>query len=214
MSFAISSLIPFPDISWWAAISSCDTLYIDVNEHFQKMSFHNRYYIAGSNGMIQLSVPLAGGRDQHAIMRNIGIFNQNRWQVQHWRTISSVYRRSPYFDFYERDLQLLFETPYSSLTDFNLATIHWLKQQLKISFDEIYPADYKKEYEGALYDLRGLKPAHKKNTVAPFPQYYQLFSERNGFLSNLSILDLLFSEGPYTMKWITEHRQEILLFIK
>ena len=213
MSFAVSSLVPFPNITFWASVSGCDTLYLDTKEHFQKMTYHNRYCITGSNGMIQLSIPVVGGRNQRAPMDETNIFNDTKWQQQHWRTITSVYKRSPYFEYYERELQLLFSTPYPLLADFNLATLHWLKQQLKLSFAEILTTEYIKQHEGAAYDLRNMKPAQNKNKNN-FPSYYQLFSERNGFLPNLSILDLLFSEGPYAMAWINEHRSAILSIVE
>lgn len=189
-------------------MSGCDTVYLDGVEHFQKMSYRNRYLIPAANGMIQLSIPLVKGRNQRAAMKGIKIYNAGKWQVQHWRTLTSVYKRSPYFDFYESELQELFETEYDLLADFNLATIHWLKEKLKLSFIEIFPEAYQKEYDETFIDLRSIKP--KETVGRDFPQYVQMFSERNGFLPDMSILDLLFSEGPHAMKWITNHKSQIV----
>ncbi len=174
------------------------------------MSYRNRYYIPGANGIIHLSVPLINGRNQRAVMKDIKIFNKERWQLQHWRSLVSVYKRSPYFDHYENSLEKLFITEYHFLADFNLATIHWLKENLAVRFKEEFAETYLEQYDETITDLRSVKPAHGKNLVPGFPQYVQMFSERNGFVPDMCVLDLLFSEGPYTMKWITGNKSQIL----
>lgn len=210
MTEIITSFIPFPNIYWWALAAQADVVCFDKAEHFQKMTYRNRYYISGSGGLIQLSVPLAGGRNQHVSMDMAEISARDNWQLQHWRTIVSVYRRAAYFEFYEMELQHLFETTFLHLADFNMATIHWLKKQLKLQFEETFVTQYTKEYAAEKKDLRVMLPGLEKSTNFNFPLYYQLFQERTGFLPNLSMLDLLFSEGPYALQWINANREQIL----
>lgn len=208
--FIVSPFIPFPNISWWAMAGEGQKVIFDAAEYFEKMSYRNRYYITGSNGLITLSVPLEQGRDQRAVMGNIRISNQHRWQVQHWRTIVSVYKRAPYFDHYEQALQELYLRPFESLIEFNMASVRWLKQETAIAFEEEVADEFIKEYTDASGDLRrNFKPGIEKQALNAHP-YYQLFSERNGFLPDLSLLDLLFTEGPHTMQWIKANRQMIL----
>ena len=209
MPFAISSYIPFPCISYWAAISGIDTLLLDKAEHFEKMTYRNRYYLAGGNGLLTLSIPLHHGRDQRNSMQDVLIDNKTSWQTLHWRTIVSAYKRSPYFDHYEPSLQQLFTQPYTHLTDVNLASILWLKQQLKLNFNIAFTDEYLPEHPGAICDLR---KNLKRNAISAmhFPAYYQLFSDRAGFLPDLSILDLLFSEGPHAMDWIIKSKENLL----
>jgi hypothetical protein len=185
--------MPFPSIAWWMAAANCETIILDKAEHFEKMSYRNKYYITGANGPITLSIPLTDGREQRKAMQDVQICNKDRWQVQHWRTLVSVYKRSPYFDFYEPDLEPLFHTTYERLIDFDLASVEWLKKQLKLKCNIEFAGSYIKNYEDAA-DMRNMKRSKEDTTNAP--RYYQLFEERNGFLSNLSMLDLLFSEGP------------------
>ena len=147
--------------------------------------------------MITLSIPLENGREQRKSMKDVLISNTERWQVQHWRTLVSVYKRSPYFDHYEPSLQKLFDTAFTHLSAFNLATMHWLKQQLKLEFREQFVDTYHKEHADSS-DLRSIKPRSMGKESSDVLKYYQLFEERNGFLANLSLLDLLFSEGPAT----------------
>jgi hypothetical protein len=196
MSVIVSSFMPFPSIAWWMSAAKSETIILDRAEHFEKMSYRNKYYITGANGPITLSIPLTDGREQRKPMKDVQICNKDRWQIQHWRTLVSVYKRSPYFEHYEPSLERLFHTQYDLLIDFNLATIEWLKAQLKLKCNIEFADTYLKEHEGTI-DLRNLK--RSKDVANNTPKYYQLFEERNGFLPNLSLLDLLFSEGPATV---------------
>ena len=174
-----------------------DMVVFDTGEHFQKMSDRNRYHISGANNSIKLTVPLVNGRNQRVPMKDVLIFNEERWQVQHWRTLVSVYKRTPFFDHYEDSLRLLFETPFSYLVDYNKATMQWVKQQLKIQFEEKETDVFIKDHPESELDLRKHMPA-----ALNLPKYYQVFEDRLGFIPDLSILDLLFSEGPGTMAFL------------
>ncbi len=207
MAFAIASYIPFPCISYWVALSRLTELKLDNAEHFEKMSYRNKYYLAAANGLLTLSIPLQHGREQRTAMKEVHIDNKARWQTQHWRSIVSAYRRTPYFEYYEPSLQPLFTQPYDLLADFNMASMLWLKDQLALNFTIHTVDEYSPEYPGALYDLRkGLK----RKPAPGFPEYYQPFRDRIGFLPDLSILDLLFAEGPNTMHWIKTNRENII----
>ncbi|MBS1584142.1 MAG: WbqC family protein [Bacteroidetes bacterium] len=207
MAVALSSYIPFPCVSWWAAIAGNDTLLLDGYEHFEKMTYRNRYYLAGANGLLTLSIPLQHGREQRAAMKDVRIDNKTRWHTQQWRTIVSAYRRAPYFDHYEPSLEKLFTQPYEYLIDANIASILWFREQLRLNFNIAFTTEYVPQHPGVNIDLRRNM---KRKPRANFPQYYQLFADRIGFQPDLSVLDLLFSEGPHTMAWINKHR-EILL---
>lgn len=168
-----------------------DVVIFDAAEHFQKMTDRNKYHISGANNINKLSVPLVNGRDQRAPMRDICIHNEERWQVQHWRTIVSVYRRTPYFEHFEASLQPLFEHPYAHLIEFNKAGLQWVKQQLRLKYQELEANTFSKEYPAETKDARFTKPVPQI-----MPRYHQIFEDRIGFLPDLSILDLLFSIGP------------------
>lgn len=187
----VSSFLTFPNIGWWMQVLQADKVILDTAEHFDKMSYRNRYRISGANNSILLTVPLVNGRNQHTPMAEVLIHNAERWQVQHWRTLVSVYKRSPYFEHYEPELKRLYEQEFTQLLDFNRTGMQWVLRQLKPGFTTEETSVYLKEYGDEVTDLRALKkyaPAFKK--------YYQVFEDRIGFVPDLSILDLLFSEGP------------------
>ncbi len=97
---------------------------------------------------------------------------------------------------------------FDRLIDFNIASIHWLKKQLSISFQEIVTESYHKEYNGAI-DIRGFCKPGIEQKSSKEELYYQIFADRNGFLPNLSVLDLLFSEGSGAIDWIIKNKDSI-----
>jgi hypothetical protein len=102
-SFIVCPILPFPNIYWWSFALQSSKILLDEHEHFEKMSFRNRYMLAGANGVITLSIPLQEGRQQRKPMSEIKICNKTDWQKVHWRTLQSVYNRSPYFEFYKNE---------------------------------------------------------------------------------------------------------------
>lgn len=206
----VSSYIPFPNIYWWAHIQNAATLALDGTEHFEKMTYRNKYFINGSNGGIQLSIPLLHGREQRTIMQQVRIDNKQRWQTQHWRTLVSVYKRTPYFEHYEPVLQNLYTQNFDLLIDFNLASIKWLQKELHFGFTITYTDDYQKEYTDVTDLRRVMKPGSEKHSLQGTQPYQQVFAERNGFLPNLSMLDVLFAEGPYAVQWLRQHTDLVI----
>ncbi len=178
-------------------MAGAEEITFDVHEHYEKMSYRNRYKISGSNNSILLSVPLVDGRNQHTPITEVQIKNETSWQVQHWRTLVSVYNRSPYFFHYEDSLKMMYEQQFTHLIDFNRAGLEWVCKQLKFKTALTETTGYHKEYPKEYTDLRN----SKGNTIS-IPKYYQVFEDRIGFVPDLSILDLLFSEGPHTADWI------------
>lgn len=208
MSIIVSPVLPFPNICWWSLVQNANQVVLDIGEHFEKMSYRNKYYITGANGLITLSVPLAEGRGQRRAMKDVRICNKDRWQVQHWRTLVSVYKRAPYFEHYEPSLAPLFEQSFDRLVDFNQASIEWLQAQLSINIKSETAIEYVREYPDAIDLRKNFKPGQEKLALSE-SEYYQMFSEKNGFYPNLSMLDLLFSEGPYATQWLASHRAVI-----
>lgn len=206
----VSSFLPFAPVSWWAHVIDATLITFDRAEHFEKMSYRNKYRISGANNPIQLSIPLVNGRDQRSAMSAVQIFNDGKWQTQHWRTLVSVYKQTPYWEFYEQGLQSIFERSYTSLTEFNNDTYKWVAQQLKLKTTIEESGKYLAAYLEPIQDVRKIKPHKSGEPLTDFPRYYQVFEDRVGFLPDLSILDLLFSEGPHTASWIRIHRHELI----
>lgn len=192
----------FPNISFYKTLINHDILLIERYEHYQKVSFRNRCYIAGPNGSILLSVPLTKGKNQRTVMRDVRISNEERWQSLHWKTLVSAYRRSPWFEYYEEELGRLYEKEFTFLIDWNLACLEWANKVVGISSPIAFTDEFKKTYEPGkgITDARDtLHPPGNIDNEA-VPGYTQVFQERVGFLPDMSILDLIFCEGKRSLE--------------
>ena len=194
MSFVISSFVPFPNLSWWISRFAAQEVLWDASEHFQKMTFRNRYYIAGATRKQMLSIPIAEGRNNRRPMRDIAISYHEDWRKQHWRTLFSAYNRSPFFSYYAPTLEVLFRKQHRLLSEFSLESYYWCCQQLRIQPEDRIVEVYRKDYPESAADLRNLRP--QDATEVASLRYQQVFQERHGFIPNLSVLDLLCAEGP------------------
>ncbi|MBS1598106.1 MAG: WbqC family protein [Bacteroidetes bacterium] len=191
----ISEIQYFPSLIFYKNSFHCTNIVFEQYETYQKMSFRNRTMIAGANGIIELSVPLARGRNQKGLTKDVRIDNRQKWQMRHWRSIESSYNHSPWFQFYVDDLTALYKKPFDFLIDWNLACFEWttriLNWPVKISLSDVFHKKY--EVRKWSDQRNNLLP---KNYMYHDPvKYRQVFEDRNGFIPNLSILDLLCCEG-------------------
>ena len=170
----------------------------DQYEHFQKMSFRNRCTLLGGNGPIVLSVPLDGGRNQKNVMRDVRILNKEKWQDRHWKTITSCYNKSPWFENFRDSLEALFLKKHEFLVDWNLTCFYWVADKLSINTTCSLSVEYIEKYDLTNYeDWRGkLIPSTINQEFPVNERYPQVFEDRFGFVPNLSVLDYLFCVGP------------------
>ena len=184
----------FPCIDWFTTFVQADQVLIEQYENFERASFRNRCYVAGPNGRLALSVPVEGGRNQRAVMKDLRISYHERWQHQHLKTLEACYGRAPYYDYVMEALYPIFEQSHIYLLDLNLLTVEVLQRlmktkqtfQLSSNYQIILPThftDYRHEF--------GIRTMHKTSAFT----YLQPFSSRHGFIDGLSTLDLLFCNG-------------------
>jgi hypothetical protein len=193
----VIDLHPFPSINYYRTLIEHHKLKFEQYEHFAKGSCLNRYYLAGPNGRMLLSIPLLHDRRERTAFRDLKICNRDRWQMLHWRTLVSAYRRSPWFEFYEDNLRGMYERKFEYLMDWNLEAFglaaRWLGLDPEVSFTGSYEMHYP---EAEFTDARNrFLPADMEVDYRNAPSYRQVFAERSGFLRGLSILDLVFCEG-------------------
>ena len=189
----------FAPIDVYKTLIGCDILRLECFEHYQKVSFRNRCNIAGPNGRITLSVPLSKGKNQRTVMKDVKISNEEKWQSLHWKTLVSAYRRSPWFEYFEADLENLYTKPFEYLLDWNIACLEWVNKQIGIAVPVTFTSEYQKEITtSGIIDARESVLPMPATTGEPL--YTQVFQERIGFIPNLSILDLLFCEGKQSLK--------------
>ncbi|MCY7420732.1 MAG: WbqC family protein [Chitinophagaceae bacterium] len=188
----------FPIVDWFKIATNSSHFRIDIYENFKKMSFRNRCLISGSNGLINLTVPLVKGREQKSLITEIKVDDSEPWRAHHWKAIVSSYSRSPFFEFYGQEIKKLIFAPNPYLFEHNLKIIGWFNSVLKLGISIEFTESYKKEYEATAatdYRNKWLPKNYARDGNDWQPRYTQVFSDKFGFMPNLSILDLLFCKG-------------------
>jgi hypothetical protein len=176
-------------------------VWIEQNEHFVKQTYRNRANIYSPDGMLTLVVPVAKGSKVHTNTKEVKISYDFRWQRLHWMSLESCYRRSAYFEFYEDELKPFYEQKTTYLFDYNQKLLELLMRLLKIKTTLNYTETFEARYPETVTDLRNALNG-KKEVNAEQKQYFQVFEERKGFLKNLSIVDLLFNQGPQAINYL------------
>ena len=193
----------FAPISQYSEIINSDEVLFEVHDNFQKQSFRNRCYIFNTNGKQLLNIPVkhpnSSSRKQ---TKDTLVENATHWQDQHFKSLKTAYRNSPFFEFYVDDLANIFEKKYTYLQDINIDTFLFVSEALQISSNFKKTSSYTKVLESN--DFRNLAAIkmQPKNLVKP---YIQMFDDKHGFLPNLSILDLLFMEGPNSISFLEKN---------
>lgn len=165
---------------------------IDVGENYVKRSERNRAYILSANKVMPLTVNVVGGNRPRLPMRDVEIDYSKRWQHQHWVSIVSAYKSSPYFDHYAPYLEPFYRREWRYLVDYNRELLELLLRLLGSPMALPLSEQYVESREGDV-DLR---PKHREGSTFVAEPYFQNFSERMPFQPNLSVLDLLLCEGP------------------
>ena len=188
----------FPSISTYIAMAKADSITLEMEDNFQKQTNRNRMYIYSANGLQLLNIPVKHLKNSHQMSKDIQLETEFDWQKQHFKSLEAAYRSSPFFEFFEDILMPVFEKDYKFLMDLNLDTMEIISKciGLKTSFSKT--EEFQKETD--LIDFRNLAAGKKDQTqITP---YTQVFGEKYGFLNNLSILDLLFNEGRYSLDYL------------
>ena len=193
-------LIPpyFCPISTWAEIYNCDVIW-DIHKNYNKQSYRNRTFIHSANGVQKLTVPI-----KHSLIKfplnDSYIDNSTNWQQIHWKSIKIAYSSSPYFEFYKDSLEVFFSKKYTKLLDLNMNTIKMVSEWLEVDLNNDFSKKYVEDYN-TKFDLRNLIE-HKNKTKKLILNYTQVFSNKNGFINDLSIIDLIFNEGPNSLSFL------------
>ena len=196
---SILSIAYLPPVAWFQKIKQVDSVYIEKQEHYVKQSYRNRCYVLGANGVLSLSIPVVATHDKQLI-GDVKISYDEKWQQQHWRTIESAYRNTPYFIYYADALESFYQKKHSFLFDFNMELIQLLMKNFKLNtelkFTETYSAST------SYNDYRNTIHPKKELTDTDFKPYLQLFNEGQSFKINLSSIDLLFNTGPNVQEYL------------
>ena len=207
----------FPPVSWFAAAakdwgrvvvtnpsSFCD-VYLEAHENFQKQSYRNRCIIASANGPEAISVPVVHDGDIfHTPITEIRVDYKDQWVKKAWRAIESAYSSSAYFDYYKDDIYAILSSGIPTFWDLNLRIIEFFIQKIRLGIHIVPTESYASA--GNALDYRNVIHPKRQNTILKDldmeKPYFQVFAGKYGFQSDLSVMDLLFNEGPQSLLYL------------
>lgn len=199
MSVILSTTYLGP-VSYYCQLYANRHILIERHEHYIKQTYRNRCLIAAPEGLQALTIPIVRQDPSHSEIKGILISDHGNWQHLHWQALITAYATSPYFEFYADDFLPFYEkNRWKYLFDFNEALRETVCQlidlQPNIEYTQSYQTNYKEK------DLRNLISPKQRNSSPNFTpkRYYQVFEQHNGFLPDLSIVDLLFNMGPESL---------------
>lgn len=197
----MSLFIPsyFAPICQFGMIYQSDNIVFEVHDNFQKQTYRNRCYIYGANGKQLLNIPISHSKNRlKTKTRDVKIEDGSSWQKQHYKSLKSAYNSSPFFEFYEDDLMALFDKNHRFLLDLNLDTFEFINDALELHLNYTKTQEY---HDSVDHDYRILTNP-KVNINYLSNSYTQVFDDKYGHIENLSILDLLFMEGPNSISFL------------
>jgi hypothetical protein len=180
-------------------------VFIEKHENFQKQSYRNRCYIYGANGIQGLVIPVKKLHGEKMPIAAVEIDYTSSWQKIHLKSIQSAYQTSPFYEYYADDFNSLYDEMPERLLEMNIRLLQYVLKQIGLK-TEIHLTEAFEKTPADRVDLRQSiqpKPRLLKSDENFVPSsYQQVFRERYGFLPNLSIIDLLFNEGPNALNII------------
>lgn len=189
-----------PPISYFVNLLRNEGVTVDIHEHYIKQTYRNRCRIAAANGPMFLSIPVNKRGMRKIFIKDVMIDYSMPWQKIHWRSIESAYNNSPYFLYYRDPLEQCINSNPKFLIDLNNKLLEILCKQIHVDCKTYFSEKYI-DAGADKNDLRNLI-SPKLKSEKEFPFYQQVFSEKYGFVSDLSIIDLLFNVGPDSKEYL------------
>lgn len=180
---------------WFFACMLRQPIIIEQHEHYQKRSFRNKCIIQNANSLQILTVPLAKGKHQQLSITEVEISYDEPWQSKHLQAIRSAYGSAPYFEHYYEIIEKEMIRRNQYLFNLNRRLSRVIARLLGIEWSVTYSKKYKKHPPNTADHRQRFTPRNYAE-ITSFQPYPQVFSERHPFTPNLSILDILFCQGP------------------
>ena len=196
----------FPSISHFVAMAQSDKIVFEMEDNFQKQTNRNRTYIYSPNGIQMLNIPVKHSiESRHQKTKDVKIETDFDWQKQHFKSLEAAYRTSPFFEYFEDEIRPIFEKKHTFLMDLNFETMDFVSKCLRMKFEYETTTEYFQEVDSnTVLDYRIL--ADGKKDDSQFEPYTQVFKEKEGFLNNMSVLDLLFNEGKFALDYLKNQK--------
>ena len=194
-------------------------IYIEACENYQKQSYRNRCRFYAADGVQDLNIPIVHEGGTHKLpISEIRIDWSKAWLQQHERAIISAYRTSAYFEYYMDEFFAIYAEKPEKLIDLNTSLLRFMLDKTGISAEIRFTSEFSRD--GIIFpapgdnptkeihctDLREVIHPKRPNSILANlgleKPYFQVFSQKHGFQSDLSAIDLLFNEGPDSVVYL------------
>lgn len=204
----------FPPVSYFALIAKGMVLspentvpsvvYIEACENYQKQSWRNRCRILAADGPAYLNFPIVHEGSHELPITKIKVDYSTPWVLKTKGAIASAYESSAYFDYYKDELFSILDSRPETLFELDMRIIRFFLRKTGIAADIRLTETF--QPLSGVEDYREILHPKRPNTVLKDlgleKPYFQVFARKYGFTSDLSIMDLLFNEGPDSILYL------------
>lgn len=192
-------------------------IFFDQVQYVSK-DYISRNQIKTHQGSLMLTVPVLSKNHFEKKIADVQINNSQPWARKHWRSISSNYINAPYYRDYAPFLEETYRCEWTLLADLNFHMLQWFLEVLGIKtkvekmgnyqFDGVKSAlvldmCLKLQVNTYIFGSQGVNYADTEafrevGIDVIFQDYHHpVYNQLHGdFVPYMSILDLLFNEGP------------------
>jgi hypothetical protein len=214
-----------PWLPYFLKVDESDLFILLDSVDFQKNGLQNRNQIKTSRGAQWLTVPVKQKLGQK--ISEAQIDNQVAWKKKHWQTIQYSYGKAAAFKLYAEEIEDVFSREWSSLNELNIyfftLVLHWLGIEKKIRRSsemaargsgselvlnlclEVGAKQYVSGIGGhnyldeAAFRDAGIEIVYRSAAV---PEHYPQMYPQAGFISSLSVLDIILNCGREWRKFL------------
>ena len=188
----------FPPIEYFARAAKYSVVYVEACENYIKQTYRNRCRILTANGPEDLRLPIL--HDGHRNIREVRIDYRKNWVKPSEYAIDSAYYNSAFFEYYRDELFSILDSRPERLWELNQALTEFFCRKIGLGTAFVPTGEFHIPI-GDSEDLRYSLSPKLASSYQPHP-YYQVFREKFGFVPDLSIMDLLFNEGPESICYL------------
>ena len=189
----------FPPTEYFAVLAKYSSVYVEACEHYQKQSYRNRCRIYAADGPQMLNFPVRHREGTFNLpIREIEVDYSTPWVEKAERCIETAYRSSAYFEYYRDELFAILDAHPCSLWELDMRIIRFFLDKIGLRTELVPTAAFAAEH----VDIHPKRPNAILQEYGLVRPYYQVFADRHGFVPNLSVMDLLFNEGPASLEYL------------
>lgn len=192
------SIAYFPPVEYFALLAKYSSVFIEAHESFQKQSYRNRCHIYAENGVQSLNFPIQHS-SKNLPITEVLVDYSTPWLLKTKRCIDTAYHSSAFFDYYRDELYDVLDSQPQTLWDLDMNIIRFFMSKIGIGTELLASEKFGLE---PVVDIHPKRPNSILNDLGLARPYYQVFSQRYGFIPNLSVMDLLFNEGPASLDYL------------